>query len=432
MNRSEKIGKIFMAAEILKISNYSNEETENDSYAPLLKDVQPKCRELPEDLNLIPPICFQLFTKNKLQKEPIAVGMCSTFQTINEFLVPMISEFEWKQLRNENPVHSVLEIEEEREIGIGTKIENTNSKLLNSNKIDSKVYDSELENVPEFEKFEDNIKKFEISGLNNDDNRHSESIAVLKGNIYLYPEPVNKENVHLRESHCSNVEFKIWPKLKSNVKCNIIVRVYILRAHNLHPSDIGGLSDPYVEILFGKSRRISDYKNYIPKSLNPIFGRCYEREVSLPECSVIQIRIMDYDRIGKNELIGETTIDIESRYYSKHRAHCGLPNRFNKDGYNRWRDTENPTNILHKLCLMHSLKPPIYMQNSVKIGSKQFYDPGENKNIDRQSLALYALNHWHEMPVVGYFLVPEHVETRTLYNPNMPNLHQVIYHKIKK
>lgn len=58
--------------------------------------------------------------------------------------------------------------------------------------------------------------------------------------------------------------------------------------------------------------------------------RCYEREVTLPECSDLKIRIMDYDRIRKNELIGETTIDIESRYYSKYRPRCGLPNRYNK------------------------------------------------------------------------------------------------------
>lgn len=31
--------------------------------------------------------------------------MC-TSQTMDHFLVPMISETEWKQLRNENPVHS--------------------------------------------------------------------------------------------------------------------------------------------------------------------------------------------------------------------------------------------------------------------------------------------------------------------------------------
>lgn len=39
---------------------------------------------------------------------------------------------------------------------------------------------------------------------------------------------------------------------------------------------------------------------------------------------------MDYDRIGKNELIGETTIDLESRFYSKHRAKCGLPQKYDK------------------------------------------------------------------------------------------------------
>lgn len=68
-------------------------------------------------------------------------------------------------------------------------------------------------------------------------------------------------------------ESKFWPGLKTNDKCNVIVRVYILKAHNLHPKDFNGLSDPYVEILFGKSHHIIDHKNYVPKSLSPMFGR---------------------------------------------------------------------------------------------------------------------------------------------------------------
>lgn len=75
--------------------------------------------------------------------------------------------------------------------------------------------------------------------------------------------------------------------------------------------------------------------------------------------------------------------------------------------------------------------PPTYMKNSVKIGSKVFYIDGENAETDKQSLALYVLNHWQEMPVVGYHLVPEHVETRTLYNPDRPNLHHVTLWKLK-
>ncbi|XP_060862010.1 fer-1-like protein 6 [Metopolophium dirhodum] len=286
------------------------------------------------------------------------------------------------------------------------------------------LYEHELENVPEFNGFEDNLKKFKIYEFDKKDEKAT-VVAILKGNVHLYPMPVdNDEQDTSQEQLFSNTASQIWPGLKSNAKCNIIVRIYILRAYNLHPGDISGLSDPYIEIVLGKSIRISDSKNYVPKTLNPLFGRCFERVISFPECSMIKVRIMDYDRIGKSELIGETTIDIESRYFSKHRAHCGLPKQYNKDGYNRWRDSEKPSKILHELCSLYSLKHPIYTTNSVTIGLKTFHVHDENTESDRQSLALYVLNHWQEMPVVGYHLVPEYVETRTLYNPDMPNLHQ--------
>lgn len=47
------------------------------------------------------------------------------------------------------------------------------------------------------------------------------------------------------------------------------------------------------------------------------------------------------------------------------------------------------------------------------------------ENIDRQALALSALRRWSEIPVIGCKLVPEHVETRSLYNPLKPGIEQV-------
>lgn len=44
--------------------------------------------------------------------------------------------------------------------------------------------------------------------------------------------------------------------------------------------------------------------------------------------------------------------------------------------------------------------------------------------LDSEALALYALRHWSEVPKVGTVLVPEHVETRSLYHPGRPGIIQ--------
>lgn len=49
----------------------------------------------------------------------------------------------------------------------------------------------------------------------------------------------------------------------------------------------------------------------------------------------------------------------------------------------------------------------------------------ENSAVDDEHKALYVLQHWEEMPGYGYKLVPEHVEIRSLYNPENPGLVQV-------
>lgn len=40
----------------------------------------------------------------------------------------------------------------------------------------------------------------------------------------------------------------------------------------MHPADPDGKADPYIVLRLGK-REIKDRENYIPKQLNPVFGR---------------------------------------------------------------------------------------------------------------------------------------------------------------
>ena len=39
---------------------------------------------------------------------------------------------------------------------------------------------------------------------------------------------------------------------------------------------------------------------------------------------MLTIGVYDYDLVGSDDLIGETKIDIENRFFSKHRATCGM------------------------------------------------------------------------------------------------------------
>ena len=56
----------------------------------------------------------------------------------------------------------------------------------------------------------------------------------------------------------------------------------------------------------------------------------FELNVTLPVQKDLFIRIFDYDMIGTDDLIGETWIDLENRFLTKHRATCGLPAAYNE------------------------------------------------------------------------------------------------------
>ncbi|XP_042320398.1 fer-1-like protein 6 [Sceloporus undulatus] len=166
-------------------------------------------------------------------------------------------------------------------------------------------------------------------------------------------------------------QLRILQGLPPNHSVKVLIRVYIVAAFNLSPADPDGKSDPYIVLRLGKTE-IKDRDNYIPKQLNPIFGRSFEIQATFPKESLLSVVIYDYDMIGSDDLIGETKIDLENRFYSRHRATCGLQSQYEIEGYNAWRDATKPTEILTKLCKDNKLSGPYMQPGKIQIGDKIF------------------------------------------------------------
>lgn len=130
--------------------------------------------------------------------------------------------------------------------------------------------------------------------------------------------------------------------------------VCVLQATALAPTDPNGKADPYLEVRIGQ-QTMDSQERYIPKQLNPTFGesvsvchlsnshclslclshwqsiyrtllsfRVFELTVSFPLETELVVTVFDHDLVGADDVIGETHIDLENRFYSRHRASCGL------------------------------------------------------------------------------------------------------------
>ncbi|KAM5245575.1 LOW QUALITY PROTEIN: fer-1-like protein 4 [Ctenodactylus gundi] len=295
-----------------------------------------------------------------------------------------------------------------------------------------KIYNSSLEEA--FDHFEDWLNVFPLyRGQGGQDGEGEEEgsghfVGKFKGSFLIYPE---SEAVSFSEPQISR-------GIPQNRPIKLLVRVYVVKATNLAPADPNGKADPYVVVTAGKERQDTK-ERYIPKQLNPIFGEVLELSISLPAEPELTVAVFDHDLVGSDDLIGETHIDLENRFYSHHRANCGLASHYNVDGYNAWHDAFRPSQILAGLCQRCGLPAPEYRAGAVKVGSKVFLTPPEAlpqgtggphlaSEISEEDQALFVLRHWQEMPGLGIQLVPEHVETRPLYHPRSPGLLQGSLH----
>uniref|UniRef100_G3TA01 Otoferlin n=1 Tax=Loxodonta africana TaxID=9785 RepID=G3TA01_LOXAF len=299
-------------------------------------------------------------------------------------------------------------------------------------KIDElKVYPKELES--EFDNFEDWLHTFNLlRGKTGDDEDGSteeeRTVGRFKGSLCVYKVPL-PEDVAREAGY--DPTYGMFQGIPSNDPINVLVRVYVVRATDLHPADINGKADPYIAIRLGKTD-IRDKENYISKQLNPVFGKSFDIEASFPMESMLTVAIYDWDLVGTDDLIGETKIDLENRFYSKHPPPpCGIAQNYYRHGYNIWRDPMMPSQILTRLCKEGKVDGPhfgppgrVKVANRVFTGPSEIEDENGQRKPTEEHVSLCALRHWEDIPRVGCRLVPEHVETRPLLNADKPGIEQ--------
>ena len=87
--------------------------------------------------------------------------------------------------------------------------------------------------------------------------------------IYKWPLPTDPEDHNVVGTDLKNGFFQGLP---SNEPIGVLIRVYVVKANDLHPMDMNGKADPYLVLQFG-SKKVSDKENYVSKQLNPVFGK---------------------------------------------------------------------------------------------------------------------------------------------------------------
>ncbi|XP_041670958.1 myoferlin-like isoform X3 [Cheilinus undulatus] len=280
-----------------------------------------------------------------------------------------------------------------------------------------KLYECDLEDVPEFKGLTDFCSTFKLQrGKNEDGDEDPTVVGELKGSFKVYPLPDDPGVAPPPR------QFRELPE-SGPQEC--LVRIYVIRGIDLQPKDNNGRCDPYMKISLGRNT-IDDRDHYLPNTTNPVFGRMFEMTCFLPQDKDLKISVYDHDLLTRDEKVGETVIDLENRFLSRYNSYCGLPQTYCTSGINQWRDQLKPSEILENLARLKGSSKPRTEDNGTSLtfnGTEYTLAQFEtNKEIHqhlgpaRERLCLYVLR--------KQGLVPEHVETRTLYSTFQPTLSQ--------
>ncbi|MGL4948160.1 MAG: hypothetical protein ACRC42_02120, partial [Mycoplasma sp.] len=105
-----------------------------------------------------------------------------------------------------------------------------------------------------------------------------------------------------------------WRK-KILSKKDLVVRIYVLELNNLAKKDWLSESDPYIKLYIGNKLIINEKKNHQDDQKNCKWYKFYDIPVELPGAASLKVEVWDYDDLLSDDLIGETIIDWEDRYF---------------------------------------------------------------------------------------------------------------------
>jgi Ca2+-dependent lipid-binding protein len=90
---------------------------------------------------------------------------------------------------------------------------------------------------------------------------------------------------------------------------NGTLEVRLLKAAQLVAKDIGGSSDPYCTLSVGKTKQRS---KVVKKSLEPVFDQSFRFSITDASKDEIVLEMFDWDRVGKNDKLGDLVVPVAS------------------------------------------------------------------------------------------------------------------------